>query len=502
MHQAFRVPEGGAYRVRRRRRELTSRLVRTVERRGRPGPPRATRWPNVSPAPAVIKRLDGGIERLPMGTGGYDLVTRLGGGGMADVFLARRRGLHGIEHDVVIKRLRDDVRALPTITKMFTWEAWISSRLCHPNIAAFYDFVSHRGRDHLVLEHVRGPDVATMIRALRDAGRAFPVRAVIDVGIAAARALAHAHALADEDGRMLGLVHRDVSPQNILVSVDGQVKLIDFGVAKTTSLHVPRESEPALVKGKMGYIAPEHLRGQPLDARSDLYGLGVVLFEMLTGTPLLRRSEDMEMMHAALLLEVPQLTALRPDCPSSLDALVRRALARNPDDRFESAGAMERALVEVASGVDEEVGTPTLTEIARSVYTSHDGRHLNELRTNFPHLLPAAPVVAHAQRRPSAEEPKTRPEGVRRAEAPDVGAAPHGDAPVSSSSAQQIVAATTPPPKRQRSHAWSKRAVPLFVAFVCGVIIAATALDLARKKEATSNEPTHGSAAPRLYPQP
>lgn len=482
----------------RRRRELASRRVRTVERRGRTGPVRVTSWPDVAPAPAKVSRQRGGIEHLPMGVGGYDLVTRLGGGGMAEVFLARRRCLHGIEHDVVIKRLREDVRSLPKISKMFTWEAWISSRLCHPNIAMFHDFVSHRGRDHLVLEHVRGPDIAMMIRALRDVGRVFPIGAVVDVGIAAARALAHAHALADDDGRMLGLVHRDISPQNIIVSVDGQVKLIDFGVAKTTSTHVPRDTEPTLVKGKMGYIAPEHLRGQALDARSDLYGLGVVLFEMLTGTPLLRRGEDMEMVRAALLIEVPRLTTLRPTCPTSLDAIVHRALERDPDDRFESAMAMERALVDVASKLDEEVGAPTLTEIARSVYVSHDGRHVAESRASFPRSVAGASVGVDVKRQPSEQEPKTRPEGfVRRAEA--VAAAGQGvEAPVSTASAPNIVA-KMPPPRRQRTRAWMARAVPLVVAFVFGGIIAATALELARKKEAASNDSMSGSAASRHF---
>ncbi|HVK70307.1 MAG TPA: serine/threonine-protein kinase, partial [Polyangium sp.] len=299
-----------------------------------------------------------------MGAGGYELAEQLGSGGMAEVFLARRRGLYAIEHTVVVKRLRDEFRAAPAVVKMFAWEAWISARLCHPNIVRFYDFVSHRGRDHLVLEHVRGHDLATLGRALQATGRSFPFGAVIEVGAAAARALAHAHALQDDDGVPIGLVHRDVSPQNILVSVDGEIKLIDFGVAKTTSAHVPRDTAPGLVKGKMGYIAPEHLRGQPLDARGDVYALGVVLFEMLTGRPLFRRGADVEMIRQALDAEIPPLASLRWDCPPALEAVVQRALAQDPRDRFESAAAMEQALRAAGSALSVEGGPAALAELA------------------------------------------------------------------------------------------------------------------------------------------
>ncbi len=486
--------------MRRRRRDRSSGPVRAVERRSRTASALSARWPNptLTPARDVGRSRDDGPERLPMGAGGYELVTRLGSGGMAEVFLAHRRGLHGIEHTVVVKRLRDDVRSLPTISKMFTWEAWISSRMCHPNIVTFHDFVSYRGRDHLVLEHVRGPDIATMSKALVAAGRAFPIRAVLEVGIAGARALAHAHALVDDDGRCVGLVHRDVSPQNLLVSIDGQIKLIDFGVAKTTSPHVPRDTEPTLVKGKMGYIAPEHLRGQALDARADLYGLGVVLFEMLTGRPLLRRSADIEMIRAALLIEVPMLTTLRPDCPASLDAVVRRALARDPSDRFENATAMARALCEIEASVPEEVGTPTLIELARDVYAMHDDRCMPDSMARLPKHQLMTSCIVDAPALPNALEPETRPEGLLRRTilppiepaSPPVKAVAEFVAPPTIS--EKTAACTAPVPKPDP---WQVRVVPVAVAFAIGVLVAMSVAEVTRRGASASNKATSGSAA-------
>ncbi|MDI3284427.1 serine/threonine-protein kinase [Polyangium sp. 15x6] len=419
-----------------------------------------------------------------MGAGGYEFVEQLGSGGMAEVFLARRRGLYAIEHTVVVKRLRDEFRAAPSVVKMFAWEAWISARLCHPNIVRFYDFVSHRGRDHLVLEHVRGPDLATLGRALQASGRSFSFRAVIEVGAAAARALAHAHALEDDDGVPIGLVHRDVSPQNILVSVDGEIKLIDFGVAKTTSAHVPRDTAPGLVKGKMGYIAPEHLRGQPLDARGDVYALGVVLFEMLTGRPLFRRGADVEMIRQALDAEIPPLVTLRSDCPPPLEAVVRRALAQDPRDRFESAAAMEQALRAVGAELSVEGGSAALAELAELAREVYEGEQAcapdtwPEARSWRPSTSPArsAPVED-----PAAED--TRPEGFRaRALLREGGESiadaspPRDDAtrPEVSLPIDEAATIIAAPPLLPRRFS-SPRVVPLLVAFVVGVLVAAAA---------------------------
>jgi len=424
---------------------------------------------------------------------------------MAEVFLARRWGHNGIEHDVVVKRLRHDVVSLPSVQEMFAWEGWISSRLCHPNIVTFHDYVSHHGRDHLVFEHIRGPDLAVLMRSFRRAGCVLPLRAIVEIGMAVARALTHVHTLADEDGRPFGLVHRDVSPQNILVSVDGQIKLIDFGVAKTTSKHVPRQTQPALVKGKMGYIAPEHLRGQTIDARSDLYALGAVLFELLTSTPLLPRSDDMDMIRAALLMEVPMIAPLRPNCPPSLEVLIRRVLSKNPDHRFESAEKMERALADVAQCLPEEVGAPTLREIALGVHADPEASRLLERLPNLPRI---EHLAANHDPRKSADiaEASTLPEGYPGN--PNEPNNPFVEASLGTSNASLVIARSTASTLRRSGPSTGLgRTVSLTLAFIVGVILAAAVFDLVRRKtslpmEMTPSSATHGASSSDAYAHP
>jgi eukaryotic-like serine/threonine-protein kinase len=295
-----------------------------------------------------------------MGEGGYALVARLSSGGMAELFLACRRGPAGIAQTVVVKRLRPEAQRDPSIVGMFLWEAWICARLQHPNVVRFHDFVFHEGRHHLVLEYVPGCDLAVAARSFFADGRTFAIEEVIEIGVGVLRALGHAHALRDDSGRHVGLVHRDVSPQNVLLSLQGEIKLIDFGVAKVAraptmeardsrsgSRRGERSAGVDLVRGKLGYVAPEQLRGQDVDARADLFAVGVILFELLTGRRLFHRQDDSATAHAVLSGEVPAITPLRPACPALLEEVVRRALAREPDGRFAHAADMEEALAEV-----------------------------------------------------------------------------------------------------------------------------------------------------------
>ncbi|XXX82294.1 serine/threonine-protein kinase [Sorangium sp. So ce134] len=310
---------------------------------------------------------------LPMGDGGYALLARLSAGGMAELFLACRRGPAGIAHPVVVKRLRPEARRDPSIVRMFLQEAWISARLQHPNVIRFHDFVFHEGRHHLVVEYVPGCDLAAAARVFFAEGRPFPIEAALEIGLGVLRALGHAHGLRDDGGQLVGLVHRDVSPQNVLLSLHGEIKLIDFGVAEMTATSgimddafplgspgaaggAAPSSGAGTVKGKLGYVAPEQLRGQRIDARADLFAVGVILFELLTGRRLFHRKDDGATMCAVLSGEVPAIAPLRPACPALLEEAVRRSLARDPDDRFEAAAQMEEALAEVLASLRRAPG--------------------------------------------------------------------------------------------------------------------------------------------------
>lgn len=469
---------------------------------------------------------------VPVGAGGYLLVRRLASGGMADVYLARRRGLAGIDQEVVVKRLRREVLGSRIIVRMFLWEAWISSRLSHPNIVRFHDLCLAGERYHLVLEHVRGADLAAIARHARVAGEPLPIEAAIEVGVGATRALDHAHRLADAEGRPVGLVHRDISPHNLLVSEAGDIKVTDFGVAKTTSAFVPRETVVGLVKGKMAYVAPEQLLDGPVDARGDLFALGVVLFELIANRRLFLRDSELETFRAVRAAEIPPLRALRAECPYALERLVRRALAKNPAERFESAGAMLAALEQVGGRNANVRGRRALGAAASAVASRARGATPREPPpAAWPALArplrfcPVAPMVEEAARSsqatPADPEPHTAPEGACARARADSAPPPDRPFPLVRSARRAVDAAhegaerlAHAPSTRPR---WSvglgrgldaadgsrgartlgrsgRRAASLVMAFVAGALATAGTQALERGLGGSRNAPAHAAA--------
>ena len=276
---------------------------------------------------------------------GYQLEDRLGAGGMAEVFRARRStGAAielGVQKEVAIKRMHAGFSSDPRFVEMFVEEARLVARLHHPNIITLHDVGVDRGQLYLAMELVDGVSLSKINRALARRGERMPVRVAAEIGIQVADALAHAHGLTDEAGRPLELVHRDVSPQNILIDRSGVVKLADFGIARTAE----RVSHTAtgVFKGKVPYVAPEQIKAEPYDHRADLYALGVVLFELATGrTPFDGPSE------AAVIFQIvdgrAELGALEASDPV-LAAAVRACLSPAPDRRPASAVAMRQSLL-------------------------------------------------------------------------------------------------------------------------------------------------------------
>jgi serine/threonine-protein kinase len=278
------------------------------------------------------------VERF----GKYRLIAPLASGGMAEIWRAEADGPAGVRTEVAIKLVRGAPSASADFARMLVEEARLVSRLHHANVVQLFELVEAGGRFGLVMELVRGRDLGKVLERCRELGvRPGLARAVL-IGAEVARALAYAHRLS-LDGRPVGLVHRDVSPHNILISYEGEVKLADFGIARATSrLDL---TDPGTVKGKLAYMAPEQARGEPLDGRADVFALGVVLWELCAGRRLFARESDAATLAAVLDgAPVGPPSAWNEAVPPALDELVLAALARDPARRTPSAEALRAGL--------------------------------------------------------------------------------------------------------------------------------------------------------------
>jgi serine/threonine protein kinase len=284
------------------------------------------------------------IEITPERFGRYVLLDRIGAGGMADAFRAIMPGVEGFQGTFVVKRILSARAKSPYFVEMFIQEARINAILHHPNIVQVFDFGNVDGTYFLAMEYVRGRDVSALLRRLREGERPCPVGVATFIAHEVAQALAYAHALAGADGRPLGIIHRDVSPANIMCQRAGGVKLLDFGIAKALGEPEVEKTGQGLFKGKLSYVAPERIKDQPLDGRSDLFSLGVVLWELLAGRKLFRGKSDFQTLKNVTEMEVPAPSSLRPDVPPELDRIVARVLARDPADRTPTGQALAEEL--------------------------------------------------------------------------------------------------------------------------------------------------------------
>jgi serine/threonine-protein kinase len=278
----------------------------------------------------------------PTRLGDYDVIVKIAGGGMATIYLGRaREDAHG-ERLVALKVIRHDLRNDERFVTMFLDEAKILSRLSHPNIAATYEYGTDEEQHFIAMELLVG---RTMLEVW-DACKARKVSLRPDhaawIGARVADALHYAHELTDENGAPLHLIHRDVNPSNIFLTLEGGVKLFDFGLAKSSGRK--GKSVDGIVKGKLPYLSPEQVAQLPLDRRSDFYMLGTTLWEMTTMRRLFKRDDDVETLMVVRAGLVPNPRARMPDYPEALWEVLRRALARDRDDRYATAAEFARAL--------------------------------------------------------------------------------------------------------------------------------------------------------------
>ncbi|MCB9572430.1 MAG: serine/threonine protein kinase [Kofleriaceae bacterium] len=266
--------------------------------------------------------------------GHFVLHRRLARGGMAEVFLARQRGLEGFDRRVAVKRILPHLSERPDFVQMFLDEARLAARLSHPNIVHIYEFGKVDDDYFIAMEYVEGVHAGQLIKL---AGKEqLPAVVVARIGADAASALAYAHRLEDADGTALSVVHRDISPQNIMISFDGVVKLVDFGIAKAAA-GAGEGTRPGVVKGKYAYMSPEQTVGKPLDGRSDVFSLALVLWELLTGKNVVDRGDPAEGMRAIRDGRFPAVEQVAPWVPAPLAAAIGQALEVDRDQRATAA---------------------------------------------------------------------------------------------------------------------------------------------------------------------
>ena len=273
--------------------------------------------------------------------GKYQLVDRIGSGGMAEVFLAKNFGAEGLEKLLVLKRIRPEYARRPRFVSMFIDEAKIAVSLNHPNVVQVYEFGRVGSDYYLAMEYVEGVDLSQVLSAARTQRRVFPVTDAVYIVIELAKALDYAHRKRDAYGAELGIVHRDVSPQNILISRDGTVKLLDFGIARAANSLDARSRE---IEGKVSYMSPEQARGDAVDSRSDLFSLGVVLWEMLVGRPLFPYTTNAETLRLVKNGIIPDIRGEAPGISDGLAELVMKVLTPELEARHGSARQLQVAL--------------------------------------------------------------------------------------------------------------------------------------------------------------
>ncbi|MFO0697002.1 MAG: serine/threonine-protein kinase [Polyangiales bacterium] len=312
----------------------------------------------------------------PIGTiGNYDILGRIGVGGMAEVFLARETV--GERRIVVVKRALPHVSEDPRHIESLRQEARLLARLRHPSLCRTIEFGTDEGSIYFAMEWVDGVDLRALAHRAAEKGGIPPILAA-RIAADVASALHHAHTAQDERGQPLHVVHRDVTPENILVGFDGTVKLLDFGIAKATGHTV--KTQHGELKGKFGYMSPEQYHALPLDGRSDVFSLGVCAYESLTGKPLFDRGDEFQTV-AAVIFEgaVPSLRESREDVPSELDFILKKALAKKRDERFQSAEAFEHALRSFGRAAQARMAVPSLGEYVRALFPKEaaDGPRLD-----------------------------------------------------------------------------------------------------------------------------
>jgi eukaryotic-like serine/threonine-protein kinase len=272
--------------------------------------------------------------------GKYYLLDRIGAGGMAEVFRAIAIGPEGFQRTMVIKRMLPNLSQDPAFVRMFVDEAKLCGLLSHPNLVQIFEFGMIEESFFIAMEHVQGETLLAVQKKLAEAGRVAPVAASLEIVRQVCVGLHYAHSLQSATGQPLGIIHRDITPSNLMLSAHGGVKILDFGIARVAEELRETHTQAGTMKGKVSYMSPEQIRMDKVDSRADIFAVGIVLHELLTGRRLFRATNEFNSARMVLESVVPRPSTVNPEVPVEVDEVVMRALERHPDARYLTAGEM------------------------------------------------------------------------------------------------------------------------------------------------------------------
>ena len=290
---------------------------------------------------------------------------------MAEVYRAKQTGADNFERPVAIKRILPHIARDPNFIAMFQAEAKLAVQLQHGNICQIYQLGRHEDSFYIALEYVDGRDVGAILDLHQKQNRPIPLPQACYIIRRVCEGLDYAHNKKSNQGEPLHIIHRDISPPNLLVSYEGEVKLIDFGLAKAVGSSV--QTQAGIIKGKLAYMSPEQVRGGLLDLRSDVFAVGIVFFELLTARRLFRRDSDLETFDAVRQCRIPRPSEINPGIPKALEQILLTSLARDLDQRYQSAGAMNEAIQEFALSSRNTFRGDQLGEWMRRLFARRNG---------------------------------------------------------------------------------------------------------------------------------
>lgn len=307
----------------------------------------------------------------------YHVIERIDAGGMAEVFKANSTSLQGFEKLVAIKRILPDLTKNERFVRMFLDEAKVSLHLNHTNCVQVFDLGLADGTYFIVMEYVDGTNLKNIIEQLKASRQLLQVEETAFIAIEICKGLAHAHNKRDQRQNHLAIVHRDISPPNVLISVEGEVKITDFGLAKAKSQ--VETTDPGIVKGKFGYLSPEAAHGEQVDARTDIFAVGIMMWEMLTGERLFLGKTDLETLQLVRKNQTPPLSRYRSDVPPAYEAIIRRALETDINKRYQTAEELATAIASFIFGFGKPVTNFQIARYVRAVRQNSGQKERTEM---------------------------------------------------------------------------------------------------------------------------